>query len=55
MCADSNKLEEAKYLFMVFGSYNIWKYVITFKFMLSDAAILDLWQGLIRLSQEELF
>ena len=53
LCADSIKLEEAKYLFMVFGISKIWKYGITFKFMLSDREILDLCHGLICLSEEE--
>jgi len=55
LCADSIKLEEAKYLFMVFGISKLWKYGITFKFMLSDTVILDLGRGLICLPQEELF
>lgn len=55
VCVHSIVLEEDKGLFMIFGLSKIQKYRITFKFMLSDVAMLDMLHGLNCLSQEEFF
>jgi hypothetical protein len=54
-CADNIVLEDAKSLLMGFGHSKIWKYRNIFKFILRDAAILDILQDLNCLSQEEFF